>query len=173
TRAHDPEAFNYLQAPELDELTRTLGWTLDIHAEYAALGREGMTSGLGIRWLPGRSVFSAAALLLLNAVRREVEARTLTPDPAGRLTLSRTRLYTLLDTVRADYRARWGETGKKHSTEKLLDEVLELWRQWGGIASQDESTLTLEPHLARFFAAYEDEGAAQVVRRGGRRRKGE
>ncbi len=169
TRAHDPEAFGHLQDPEVKELERTLSWNLEIHAEYATLHREGVTSGLGTRWLPGRSVFSAAALLLLNAIRREVEARTLIPDAAGRLTLSRTRLYTLLDTVRADYRARWGETGKKHSTEKLLEEVLELWRQWGGVASQDTASLTLEPHLARFHAFYEDEGQTRVARRGRRR----
>lgn len=171
SRASDPEAFAHLQSDELDELTRTLGWNLDLHAEYAVLQREGLLSGLALRWTPGRSVPGAAALLLLNAIRREVEARTLVPEPSGRLILSRTRLYTLLDTVRADYRARWGEQGKQ-STEKLMGSVLELWHEWGGVAAQDGATLTLEPHLARFYAAYEDEGVTQVKRRG-RRKKSE
>ena len=168
TRAQDEEAFLHLQSAEVAELERTLGWTLDLHGEYAALMREGVTHGLASRWLPGRSVPSAAALLLLGAVRAEVGAGTLRPDARGRLTLSQTRLYTLLDTVRASYRARWGEQGKQ-GTEKLLWQVLELWREWGGVSEMTEASITLEPHLARFQAAYEDEGQSLVARRGKRR----
>jgi hypothetical protein len=163
TRAQDEEAFLHLGSPEVSELERALGWSLNVHGEYAALQREGVTQGLASRWLPGRSVPSAAALLLLNAVRAEIQTGTLRPDARGRLTLSQTRLYTLLDTVRATYRARWGEQGKQ-STEKLLSQVLELWRAWGGVSEASDVSVTLEPHLARFRAAYEDEGQTRVAR---------
>ncbi|CAM4425421.1 DUF2398 family protein [Deinococcus marmoris] len=175
TRAQDEGAFAVLAdtetVPELAEVQRTLGWTLDVHGPYALLLREGVTHGLAARWAPGRSVPGAAALLLLRAVRAEVEAGKLRPDAQGRLTLSQTRLYTLLDGVRDEYRSRWGEQGKQGG-EKLLSGVLQLWREWGGVARMDEGSLTLEPHLARFDAGYEDEGRTLLTpaRRG--RRKG-
>ena len=164
TLAQDPEAFGQLACAELQELERTLNWTLEAQPEYLTLHREGVTHGLGKRWLPGSSVPSAAALLLLGAVRAEVASGTLNPDTNGRLTLSQTRLYTLLDGVRTRYRARWGEQG----SEKLLAQVLDLWREWGGITengAERGATLTLEPHLAHFQAAYEDEGQTRVARR--------
>ena len=175
TRAQDEQAFRHLNSPELDELERTLGWSAELHAQYATLHREGLMHGVASRWTPGRSVTSSAALLLVNAVRREISAGTLTPTAQGRVTLTRTRLYTLLDELRAHYRARWGGQGKL-STEKLMEEVLTQWREWGGIASEDSATLTLEPHLARFHAAYEDETPPQTSKRrgrGGRPRKNE
>ncbi len=161
TRAQDAGAFAVLAdpetVPELLEMERTLGWTLDVHGPYALLLREGVTHGLASRWMPGRSVPGAAALLLLRAIRAEVEAGRLTPDAHGRLTLSQTRLYTLFNGVRTDFRSRWGEQGKQ-SGEKLLSGVLQQWREWGGVARMDADSLTLEPHLARFDAGYEDEG---------------
>ncbi|CAM3679680.1 TIGR02678 family protein [Deinococcus saxicola] len=174
TRAQDAGAFAALAdpetVPELLEMERTLGWTLDVHGPYALLLREGVTHGLASRWTPGRSVPGAAALLLLRAIRAEVQAGRLTPDAHGRLTLSQTRLYTLLDGVRAEYRSRWGEQGKQGG-EKLLSGVLQQWREWGGVAQMGADSLTLEPHLARFDAGYEDEGRTLLApaKRGRRR----
>ena len=175
-RAQEPEAFAALESPGgealIADLQDALGWTLDIHADHALLLREGQLRGLASRWTPGRAVESAAALLLLEAVRREVRAGELVPDAAGRLTLSRSRLYTLLDGVREQHRAHWGERGKLLGVDKLLSSVLALWRFWGGLAAgENEASLTLEPHLARFEAGYEFEEEAPKGR-GKRRKKG-
>ncbi len=166
-RADDPGAYAALEDGALrHELEETLGWALELHPSYATLLRGGQVRGQAARWSPGRSVVSAAALLLLGALRAEVEAGRLVPDAASRLRVSHNKLYGLLDAVRAEHRTRWGEGGKT-GTERLLRDILALWRSWGGLTDLDDpSGVTIEPHLARFEAGYREEG-----RSGGRGRR--
>lgn len=161
TCAQDPEAFEQLNAPLLEDLQHTLGWRLSVNGEYATLHREGLVRGMGSRWMPGRSAASSVALLLLSAVCKEVQHQRLTPEDSGRLTVTKVRLYGLLDQVRATHRARWGTMGKE-STEKLLELVLAEWRLWGGVAVSDTASVTLEPHLARFDSTYETEATGEA-----------
>lgn len=161
TRAQDPEAFAELGAPLLEDLVRTLGWSLSVNAEYATLHREGLVHGQGRRWTPGRSAVSTVALLLLQAVQREVREERMVPGEHGRLTVTKVRLYGLLDQVRSLHRSRWGTLGQE-STDRLLEGVLAEWRTWGGVATSEAMLVSLEPHLARFAPAYESE--AEVLR---------
>jgi len=173
-RADDPAAWDALSETLADHLEAGLGWPLEQHAQYASLLRGGRERGLAERWTPGRSVTEAASLLLLGAIRREVLSGELGPDEGGRLSLSRGRLYQLLEAVRSDYKAHWGEQAKI-GTDKLLREILNLWHTWGGlvgslVGSLETEQVVLEPHLGRFKAGYEGEELEERPRRRKRRR---
>ena len=174
-RSHDPEAFAALEHDAeledgvLAELEMTLGWTLEVQREYALLLRSGQPRGLAKRWNPGRSVVEAAGLLLVNAVREEVGAERSSVDATGSVRVTRNRLYSLLDAVRATYRDRWGQQANL-STEKILREILEDWTLWGA-CKIDGEFVTLEPVLSRFEAFYFDPNKPMLERAAGRRRR--
>ncbi len=151
-QAHDPAAFAALERNEAfvqEALQDALGWPLDLQPHYACLLRGGQT-GL----YPGRSVADAVALLLVEAVRTEVQEGRLEADAQGHVRLSSTRLYGLLDRVREQHRQHWGEKGKQ-SSERLLREVEVVWQEWGAVELEGELWV-LKPHLARFTAQYYD-----------------
>jgi hypothetical protein len=183
-RASDPEAFAALERDAqhegglITELERVLDWFLELHTDSALLLRGGVPRGLASRWSPGRSVTEAAGLMLVNALRDEVQAGTLEPDGFGRVRLTRNRLYASLDAVRETNRAHWGEQGKL-SASKLLREILEDWRVWGTATFEggtpegglEGEFVTLEPSLARFEAFYLDPDRPALERAAGRKRR--
>lgn len=174
-RALDPEAFAALEqdleheAGLLTELEGLLGWSLELHGDYALLLRGGVTRGLAQRFAPGRSVIQAAGLLLLNALRDEVAASVISVDSSGRLLVTRNQLYASLDAVRAAHRDKWGQQGAA-STEKLLREILADWREWGA-ATEIGEFWQLEALLSRFHAYYHDPDQPPLERAAGRRRR--
>ena len=174
-RALDPAAFAALEGDLehesglLTELEQTLGWSLELHSDYALLLRGGVTRGLAQRFAPGRGVIQAAGLLLLNALRDEVAASVISVDSSGCLLVTRNQLYALLDAVRAENRDKWGQQGSA-STEKLLREILADWRGWGA-ASEIGEFWRLEALLGRFYAYYHDPDQPPLERAAGRRRR--
>jgi Protein of unknown function (DUF2398) len=170
----DPEAYNALVRDADEEngvvarLENTLGWSLEIQPEYALLLRGGTPKGLAKRFSPGRGVVQAAGLLLLNTIRTEVQDKRLRNEN-GRLRLTHNQLYALLDTVRNQYRDKWGQQANT-STQKLLREILEDWALWGA-ARDDGDFVILEAILSRFEAFYFDPDKPPIERVAGRRRR--
>jgi hypothetical protein len=166
-RVDDPQAFSTLETSNLaDALEATLGWQLEVNVQFASLLRTGNTRGLAKRWTPGRSVTEAAALLVLEAIRTELQTQpqserlelsrsSLQPDEHGQIRLTQNRFYELLDLVRNQYRNFWGEQGKQLGTARMQTQILELWRSWD-LARLEGEFITLKPGLARFTASYED-----------------
>ena len=173
-RSLDPEAFAALQADAdsdrgvVEYVENTLGWTLEIQADYALLLRGGITRGLAKRFTPGRGVVSSAGLLLLNTIRAEVQAGRL-QSQTGRVRLTQNQLYAFLDQVRATHRDKWGQQAAT-STDKILREILEDWLSWGA-ASQEGEFWWLEAILSRFEAYYFDPDKPVIERAAGKRRR--
>ncbi len=159
SRARDEEAYLAL-GPELqDQLEDALDWVLDLQGDHAALMMD-TQSREGVRRLTlGRSARSSAAMLLIEAIRQERRLPTGGPplgqDLHGRVQISPGRLYALMDRVREEHRARWGQFGLK-DTARILQDVLDQWRQLGGIDDWHETPggILIEAHLARYDSSY-------------------
>ena len=98
-------------------------------------------------------------MLLIEAIRQERRLPTGGPplgqDLHGRVQISPGRLYALMDRVREEHRARWGQFGLK-DTARILQDVLDQWRQLGGIDDWHETPggILIEAHLARYDSSY-------------------
>jgi hypothetical protein len=173
-RSLDPEAFAALLADADSDrgigqyVERTLGWTLEIQADYGLLLRGGITRGLAKRFTPGRGVVSSAGLLLLNTIRAEVQAGRL-QSQTGRVRLTQNQLYAYLDQVRATHRDKWGQQAAT-STDKILREILDDWLSWGAVRQEGEFWW-LEAILSRFEAYYFDPDKPIIERAAGKRRR--
>jgi len=157
SRARDPQAYLALDATACRQIESVFGWSTDQQGDYAALLRDAQPRRSAHHVPQGRSAGSAAALLLTEAVRAEQATGRLGRDTQGRVLISGGELYGLMDTVREQYRAHWGQFGLK-STETLLGETLDRWRALGALSDWPGSPdgYALEPHLARVRAAYPD-----------------
>ncbi len=171
-RGDDPEAFVALLSDEEGfrrDLEDTLGWGLEVAAEYARIWRNSAARGAGASVLLDlvaedadgpvdrhiRYVFHPI-LLLLGAVRAEVEAGRLTASEDGTLALQDGMAHDLFLAVCRRYRRNWGsELGDQMGAEQVWERLARQMRQMGFLRGPDAmGRIWLLPTSAHLIGAY-------------------
>lgn len=150
-RGDDPGAYAALLEAEesiASDLYGDLGWTLQVHLEWAAIGRETTARGAGSNLI---ELFPDAAaegerhtrfllhpiLLLLHQLQGEVEQGLLQPDEEGALPLSLAKLRLTLARCKDQHGERWGSLVGQMGLGELTDAVLQELRRLGFLRGPD------------------------------------
>lgn len=150
-RGDDPAAFEALLAAEeavAADLYEHLGWTLQVHPEWAAIGRETTARGAGANLV---ELFPDAAaegerhtrfllhpiLLLLHEIQGEVERGLLQPDADGALPFSLAKLRLLLANLKDHHAERWGSLVGHMGLGELTEAVMQELRRLGFLRGPD------------------------------------
>jgi uncharacterized protein (TIGR02678 family) len=162
TAADEPQVFAWVrhQQQHIDRELRThFGWVLEVTPGYAVALRTTQDTG-GRAAFPTNTVAMALPLLLSVALRTDVAAGHLVPDPVtDSLTISRTRLEGYMADLRRDYSQHWSTALRELDAVGLADRTIELLRQWGmlhGPTTTNEYVLL--PILARYGGTYREDG---------------
>jgi uncharacterized protein (TIGR02678 family) len=151
-RGDDPEAFEALLAAEevvATDLYESLGWTLQVHPEWAGIGRETTARGMGSNLI---ELFPELApegerhtrfllhplLLLLHEIQGEVEQGLLQPEADGALPLPLAKLRLLLASLKDQHGERWGSLVGQMGLGELTEAVLQELRRLGFLRGPDK-----------------------------------
>lgn len=171
-RLDDPEAFAALVAAQRTvgrELQRTLGWDLDVRADYACILRETMAQHAAGTLLDAeRKHIYHPILLLCGHYRSRVQTGELRSDAHGVLTVPLESFGSEVWRIRERWKENWGTTLGDMGYALLCEEVLAEMRRAGLLRGPDATGhVHLLPAAARFTAHYEtaDEPPALKTRR--------
>lgn len=162
-RVDDPEAFALLddtfarEAIEVD-LWTSIGWRLEVTADYATLLRPLNDVVPGLTY-PGGSGIAHLALVAVTAVRDALDRAEIVADAAGRVAIARDHFATLLTDIQRDSENRFGKTTSTLRQDELLAQTV-AYLTSNGMAEVERGTqrVVLSPVYGRLAGYYAPDG---------------